>query len=69
MPPEKRAAAPIAVGSSGGGDTYAMTEYRNRPELATAADYATTKVAKRFRLTISTARLVCQLSGVGGGHV
>jgi hypothetical protein len=41
--------------------------YQNRSELATA-EYAAVKVATQFRLTISRARLVCQLSGLGVGQ-
>jgi hypothetical protein len=41
--------------------------YQNRSELATA-EYAAVKVATQYQLTISTARLVCQLSGLGVGQ-
>jgi hypothetical protein len=45
----------------------AASSYQNRSEIATA-EYAAVKVATQFRLTISTARLVCQLSGLGVGQ-
>jgi hypothetical protein len=34
--------------------------------LETATDYAALAVATRFRLTISTAREVCRMAGIGG---
>ena len=41
----------------------AAPSYQIRPEIATA-EYAATKVATRFRLTISTAREVCRMAGL-----
>lgn len=43
------------------------SSYQIRPEIATS-EYAAAKVATRFRLTISTARIVCHLSGIGGAQ-
>ncbi|WP_442580569.1 hypothetical protein ACSBOB_00760 [Mesorhizobium sp. ASY16-5R] len=39
--------------------------YQNPTEIA-SKEYAAVKLANRFRLRIETARLVCQLSGLGG---
>lgn len=62
-------AAPMGsiIGNGGSVVTKAVAaqNYPNRTEIATA-DYATRVVATRFRLTISTARLVCHLAGIGG---
>lgn len=41
-----------------------LSEYRN-PSLS-ATDLATAIIASRFRLSVSTARLVCELAGIGG---
>ncbi|MHA6688202.1 hypothetical protein [Mesorhizobium sp. A556] len=41
-----------------------LSEYRN-PSLS-ATDLAASIIAARFRLTISTARTVCELAGIGG---
>ena len=40
------------------------SEYRNPPLSAT--DMAASIISRRFRLSISTARLVCELAGIGG---
>ena len=40
------------------------SEYRN-PSLS-ATDIAASIISRRFRLSISTARLVCELAGIGG---
>lgn len=39
-------------------------EYRNPPHSAT--EMAASFISRRFRLSISTARLVCELAGIGG---
>lgn len=44
------------------------SSYQNRPAQATAETYATAKLLTKFRLRIETARLVCHLSGMGGGR-
>ena len=43
----------------------AASSYQIRPEIATS-EYAAAKVATRFRLTISTAREVIRMAGMGG---
>lgn len=43
---------------------WTPSEYRN-PSLS-ATDLAASIVASRFHLPISTARLVCELAGIGG---
>lgn len=43
------------------------SSYQNRSEIATS-EYAVAKVASRFRISISTARVVAYLSGLGGGQ-
>ena len=40
------------------------SEYRNPPLSAT--DMAVSIIARRFRVPTSTARLVCELAGLGG---
>lgn len=40
------------------------SEYRNPPLSAT--EFAASFVSRRFHLPISTARLVCELAGIGG---
>ncbi|MBN9245191.1 MAG: hypothetical protein J0I98_20635 [Mesorhizobium sp.] len=40
------------------------SEYRN-PSLS-ATDMAASIISRRFRLSISTARLICELAGIGG---
>ena len=39
--------------------------YQNPIEI-TSTEYAATKLARRFRMQIETARLVCCLAGLGG---
>jgi hypothetical protein len=62
-------AAPMGsiIGNGGNGFSKAVAAqiYRNSTETATS-DYPARVVASRFRLTISTARLVCHLAGIGG---
>lgn len=43
---------------------WTPSEYRNPPLSAT--EFAATVIAARFHLSISTARLVCELAGIGG---
>lgn len=45
-------------------ESLAASKYRNPPLSAT--DLAASIIASRFRLPISTARLVCELAGIGG---
>lgn len=40
------------------------SEYRNPP--LSAKEFAAAFVASRFHLTLPTARVVCELSGIGG---
>ena len=62
--------APPLMGSSitdGGNDNakvVATSDYRIGLDLSTA-EYPTRLVASRFRLTISTAREVCRMAGIG----
>ena len=43
---------------------WTPSEYRNPPLSAT--EMAAITVARRFRLSLTTARLVCELAGIGG---
>ncbi len=60
-------AAPMALGDGGNGISKGVAphEYRKLTDLATA-EYAALKVAARLRLRMETARVVCQLAGIGG---
>jgi hypothetical protein len=53
------------VRSGGDGISKAVTaeNYRNPTEIATF-DYAASKVAGRFRLSLSTAREICRMAGL-----
>jgi hypothetical protein len=44
--------------------SLAASEYRNPP--LSAKEFAAALVASRFHLTLPTARVVCELSGIGG---
>lgn len=60
---------PHLLGSSkNGGSVIEMVslpiDYRNPPLPATTLTASI--IAKRFRLPIATARVVCELSGIGG---
>jgi hypothetical protein len=55
----------IGNGGSVVSKAVAAKDYLNASDTATS-DYAAAVVASRFRLTISAARLVCHLSGIGG---
>jgi hypothetical protein len=41
-----------------------LSEYRNPP--LNAKEFAATVIAGKFNLTLPTARVVCELSGIGG---
>ncbi|MCV9910043.1 hypothetical protein OIV19_20810 [Brucella sp. HL-2] len=43
---------------------WSPSEYRNPPISAT--NLATSVIATRFRLPMATARVVCELAGIGG---
>ncbi|PYE88778.1 hypothetical protein [Phyllobacterium leguminum] len=43
---------------------WSPSDYRNPP--LTATNLTTSIIAKRFRLPIATARVVCELAGIGG---
>ncbi|GEM_PF-3391268 len=43
---------------------WTPSEYRNPPTSATSL--SATIIAKRFGLPIATARVVCELAGIGG---
>ncbi|WP_024896866.1 hypothetical protein [Brucella rhizosphaerae] len=43
---------------------WTPTDYRNPPISAT--NLATSVIATRFRLPMATARVVCELAGIGG---
>ncbi|WP_353644222.1 hypothetical protein [Mesorhizobium sp. WSM2239] len=62
-------AAPMGsiIGNGGNGISKAVAAqiYRNPNETATS-DYTVLVVASRFRLTVSTAREVCRMAGIGG---
>lgn len=56
-----------SIVSSGGtvvSKAVAAEDYQTSHHSAT--EFAASIVAARFRLTISTARLVCELAGIGG---
>lgn len=61
---------PLLIGSivRNGGSVvekiWTPSEYRNPPLSAT--EFAASVVSRRFHLPISTARLVCELAGIGG---
>ena len=42
--------------------------YQNGIDQATAETYATAKLLTKFSMRIETARLICRLSGLGGGY-
>ena len=49
----------------------AASSYQNSPALSleiSSTEYAASKVATRFRISISTARVVAHLSGLGGAQ-
>jgi hypothetical protein len=62
-------AAPMGsiIGNGGDGFSKAVAAqiYRNSTETATF-DYPALLVASRYRLTISTAREICRMAGIGG---
>jgi hypothetical protein len=58
-------ASPARLTGSVVSKAVAAKDYLNASDTATY-DYAAAVVASRFRLTISTAHLVCHLSGIGG---
>jgi hypothetical protein len=73
MIPHSETAAPMGsiIGNGGDGISKKVTllEYPISSENSTVADvYATAKLLTKFRLRIETARLVCHLSGMGGGR-
>jgi len=59
---------PLRANAGDGGSVFqnALTpsEYRNPPLSAT--DIAAVSIARRFRLSLTTARVVCELAGIGG---
>ncbi|WP_315926152.1 hypothetical protein [Mesorhizobium sp. SP-1A] len=59
---------PLRANAGNGGSVFdkvwTPSEYRNPPLSAT--DMAASIISRRFRLSISTARLVCELAGIGG---
>lgn len=59
---------PLRANAGNGGSVFekvwTASEYRNPPISAT--DMAASIISRRFRLPISTARLVCELAGIGG---
>ena len=52
-------------GGPGNSQAVVAKNYQTFPEIATA-EYASAHLASRFRLTISTAREVCRIAGIGG---
>jgi hypothetical protein len=67
MIPDNKTASLAGLAGSVVKIAVAAPSYRNCSEIATP-EYAAVKVATRFRLRIETARLVCHLSGLGGGQ-
>jgi hypothetical protein len=59
---------PLRANAGNGGSVFtkslAASEYRN-PSLS-ATEMAALRVARQFRLSLTTARLVCELAGIGG---
>ncbi|MBN9244242.1 MAG: hypothetical protein J0I98_15750 [Mesorhizobium sp.] len=59
---------PLRANAGNGGAVFdkvwTPSEYRNPPHSAT--DIAASIISRRFRLSISTARLICELAGIGG---
>lgn len=41
-------------------------DYTNAADIATGSSYAAAKITQRFQIRIETARVVCDLSGLGG---
>lgn len=55
------------IGNGGRNSQKAWTlQTIDQPAEISISEYAADKVASKFRLTISTARLVCHLAGIGG---
>lgn len=57
----------VSNGGSAFVKVWGPSEYRNPPLSAT--EFAASIVSRRFHLPISTARLVCELAGIGGLRV
>lgn len=59
---------PLRANAGNGGSVFEKvwtpSEYRNPP--LNAKEFAAAVVASRFHLSLPTARVVCELSGIGG---
>lgn len=59
---------PLRANAGNGGSVFEKvwtpSEYRNPP--LTAKEFAAAVVAAKFHLPLPTARLVCELAGIGG---
>jgi hypothetical protein len=72
MMPNREKASPGRLAPSIVKNAVAAPSYQIVPQMSpeiSSQEYAATRVATKFRLTISTARLVCHLAGIGGNHV
>lgn len=69
MIPHSKTAAPMGSNIGNGGidisKAVVAQKYSIPTEIATG-EYAANKLASRFRLSISTARVICHLAGIGG---
>ncbi len=63
--PQKETAAPAGTGH-GGKDIQAPSHYV--PEAFPAREIAARRIAGRMGLSLPVARVVCELSGLGGAH-
>jgi hypothetical protein len=66
---EKRETPPLtgSIVRNGGSvfeKVWTPSEYRNPP--LNAKEFAASIIASKFHLTLPTARVVCELSGIGG---
>lgn len=66
MVPQKETAAPTGIGSGGDDNSKGLTTRNYRNSTDTATDFAVAFVARRFRISLTRARIICDLAQIGG---